>query len=55
MADFLTSTAVFQLMPPVAGSRGRVAVDLRVDVDASTAARRYRLYDEITMRGSPRA
>lgn len=55
MADFLTSPAVFQLMSPVAGSRGRVAVDLRVDVDAGTAARRYRLYDEITMRGSPRA
>jgi prepilin-type N-terminal cleavage/methylation domain-containing protein len=55
MADFLTSTAVFQLMTPVSGSRGRVAVDLRVDVDAATSARRYRLYDEITMRGSARA
>jgi prepilin-type N-terminal cleavage/methylation domain-containing protein len=55
MADFLTSTAVFQLMTPVSGSRGRVAVDLRVDVDAASPARRYRLYDEITMRGSARA
>ena len=55
MADFLTSPAVFQLMAPASGSRGRVAVDLRVDVDPATPARRYRLYDEITMRGSARA
>jgi prepilin-type N-terminal cleavage/methylation domain-containing protein len=55
VTDFLTSTAVFTLMAPVSGSRGRVAVDLRVDVDSKTLARRYRLYDEITMRGSARA
>jgi prepilin-type N-terminal cleavage/methylation domain-containing protein len=55
MADFLTSIAVFQLMAPASGSRGRVAVDLRVDIDPASPARRYRLYDEITMRGSARA
>ena len=55
VADFLTSIAVFQLMPSASGSRGRVAVDLRVDVDAASPARRYRLYDEITMRGNARA
>jgi hypothetical protein len=55
IADFLTSSAVFQLGPAVAGSRGRMLVDLKVDLDAASPARRYRLYDEITMRGSARS
>lgn len=55
MADFLTSIAAFQLAPAVAGSRGRVLVDLKVDIDPATPAHRYRLYDEITMRGSARS
>jgi prepilin-type N-terminal cleavage/methylation domain-containing protein len=55
MADYLTTSAVFQLIAPVAGSRGRVAVTLSVDLDSRNATRRYRLYDEITMRGSVRA
>jgi type II secretory pathway pseudopilin PulG len=55
MADFLTTNAVFQLVAPVTGSRGRVAVTLSVDLDSRNATRRYRLYDEITMRGSVRA
>jgi len=55
MADYLTSAAVFQLATAVAGSRGRVLVDLSVDIDPRDPGRRYRLYDEITMRGSVRA
>ena len=55
MADFLTTSAVFQQAAVVAGSRGRLKVDLRVDLDSRTATRRYRLVDEITMRGSSRA
>lgn len=55
MADFLTSIGVFQLAAPVAGSRGRLRVDLTVDLDSRNATRRYRLFDEITMRGSSRA
>jgi prepilin-type N-terminal cleavage/methylation domain-containing protein len=55
MADYLTTSAVFQLVTAVAGSRGRVAVNLSVDLDSQDPARRYRLYDEITMRGSVRA
>ena len=55
MARWLTTSGVFQLVPAVAGSRSRVAITLSVDVDSRTATRRYRLYDEITMRGSTRA
>ena len=55
MADYLTTSGVFQLVAAVAGSRGRVAVTLSVDLDSGDATRRYRLYDEITMRGSVRA
>ena len=55
MADYLTTSGVFQLAAAVAGSRGRVAVTLSVDLDSGDATRRYRLYDEITMRGSVRA
>jgi len=55
MGDYLTTSAVFQLVASVAGSRGRVAVTLSVDLDSKDARRRYRLYDEITMRGSVRA
>jgi prepilin-type N-terminal cleavage/methylation domain-containing protein len=55
MADYLTTKGVFQLLAPVAGSRGRVGVTLSVDLDSRNATRRYRLYDELTMRGSVRA
>ena len=54
VAEYLTTSQVFGLLYP-AGSRGKVSVDIRVDVDPADTARAYRLYDEIVLRGSGRA
>jgi prepilin-type N-terminal cleavage/methylation domain-containing protein len=54
VAEHLTTSQVFGLLYP-AGSRGKVSVDIRVDVDPADVGRAYRLYDEIVLRGSARA
>jgi prepilin-type N-terminal cleavage/methylation domain-containing protein len=65
VAEHLTSGQVFGcwsdptcrpdglLYPPY--SRAKVSVDVRVDVDPADPRQAYRLYDEIVLRGSPRA
>jgi prepilin-type N-terminal cleavage/methylation domain-containing protein len=54
VAEHLTNNAVFGLLYP-ANSRGKVSVDVRVDIDPAEPGRAYRLYDEIVLRGSARA
>jgi prepilin-type N-terminal cleavage/methylation domain-containing protein len=54
-ADYLTLDQVFNYTAPVAGSSlGKVAVDLRVNVNPKKSVEAYELKDEIVMRNTSR-
>ncbi|HXF97866.1 MAG TPA: type II secretion system protein [Gaiellaceae bacterium] len=53
-ADYLTTDAVFTLVPPVSGSLAKLRVSLPVNAKPG-AGRDYRLEDDIVLRNSSRA